>query len=168
MSAIAEVAAAVPAGGTIVEVGSLYGLSSWIWAKNAPSARIVCIDVWKHKPWVNRVRDEFGAPDLSLDAFLHNVRDCPNIQAIRGFSPDCAKDWIDEIDVYFDDATHVNPGLRNNIDFWSQHIRPGGIACGHDYSSRWPDVIHESERLAAVWCTSVSVRGAVWFVTKPR
>lgn len=43
-----DLARAVPPGGVIVEVGSLYGLSAWHMAKHcSPGTRVFCIDPWK-------------------------------------------------------------------------------------------------------------------------
>lgn len=45
---IALLAKLVPTNGKIVEVGSLLGRSSWLWAQNAdPSVTVFCIDPWK-------------------------------------------------------------------------------------------------------------------------
>ena len=45
MHAIELLARLVPENGVIVEVGSLLGCSSWIWANNAhPSVKVFCID----------------------------------------------------------------------------------------------------------------------------
>src|SRR5262249_35118208 len=149
MHAITQLAQRVPEHGIIVEVGSLYGLSSWLWSKNAPStARVVCIDPWKHEHWIDKVRDQFDTVDLSIEAFLENTADCSNIEGIQGYSPDCCKTWSTPIDLYFDDADHRNPGLARNIAFWSQHVKPGGIVAGHDYSGSHRDVIDAAKTLA--------------------
>jgi predicted O-methyltransferase YrrM len=168
MDAIIELAHRVPVNGIIVEVGSLYGLSSWLWAQNAqPSVRVVCLDPWEHRPWMDKVRDKFGAPNLSRDVFLQNVADCPNIEAIQGYSPDCAVDWSTAIDLFFEDADHRNPILHRNISFWSRWVRPGGIAAGHDFSASHPDVVSEVEALAVKWGADVQTRGSVWWVQRP-
>jgi hypothetical protein len=165
--AICILAHSVPENGTVVEVGSLYGFSSWLWSKNTPqTATIYCIDPWIHEPWIDKVRDRFGAPDLSLAAFINNVADCHNIRAIQGYSPDCCASWTREIDGYFDDADHRNPVLTRNIHFWSSFVREGGFCAGHDYSPSHPDVIAEANELAARWGSSVEVKGSVWSVVR--
>lgn len=164
---IIALAQQVPAGGIIVEVGSLYGLSSWLWSKNAhPSVRIVCIDPWKHERWVDKVRDKFATVDLSIEAFRANVADCPNIETIQGYSPDCCTDWNTPIDLYFDDADHRNPVLGRNLDFWSRFVKLGGIVSGHDYSTSHPDVVAEAQKTQARVGGKLSVTGTVWSVKK--
>ena len=163
---ICEIASSVPPGGIIVEVGSLYGLSASLWATGAPASRVVCIDPWKHEPWIDKIKAEFDTVDLSIEAFRANVADYPNIEPIQGYSPACAEGWHEPIDVYFDDADHRNPNLAANISFWAQHVKIGGVACGHDYNDNHSDVVKEAMALAERWGSDLIVYGSVWSVQR--
>ena len=61
----------------------------------------------------------------------------------------------------FIDADHSYGGCLADINAWKKHVRPGGIVCGHDYSTLFQGVkraVHE----AFGW--DVLVEGTVWAV----
>lgn len=165
---LAALAKSVPAGGHIVEVGAFYGRSTTAMARANPAASITSIDTFEDVPWTARYAAQYkDVPRFSLSAFESYTQNLPNVQALAGPSPQVAADWATPIDLYFEDAVHGNPGLKQNIAFWTARLRPGGIACGHDYNRRFPDVKTEVDALAARWNTSVSVVGSLWAVQKP-
>ena len=133
---IEQLARRVPPGGCIVEAGSLYGLSSWTWAKSVdPSVTVFCIDPWQRDQWIidlveTKIAD---CPRFGMEAFSQFTADCPNIVPLRGYSPDDFKDWDRPIDIFFDDALHHNPFFRNSIRYWYTRDEAGGIMAGHDY-----------------------------------
>ncbi|KPP83731.1 MAG: putative O-methyltransferase [Rhodobacteraceae bacterium HLUCCA08] len=162
---LGALARTVPEGGTIVEIGPLYGSSTWVLSKNAhPSVRIVSIDTWEPQDWIPRRLPE--APAFGLDAFRAFVADCPNVEPIQGFSPACVQGWSDRVDLIFDDATHGDPGFSENINFFLPHLREGGIVCGDDFASGWPDIIRVVKKLATDWGTWPEVAGRVWAINK--
>lgn len=163
-----RLAAAVPENGVIVEVGPLFGRSTWTLAKSChPSVTIYAIDTWEPEPWIKRMEKEFDCLPFSQQAFEHYTKDCSNIIPIKGPSPDIVHDWDKPIDAYFEDAVHGNPVLRRNLDFWRPFIKPGGIICGHDYTTRFPDVGREVDRIAQEWRTQSEVIGSMWAMRKP-
>jgi len=133
MEAVAKL---VPRDGVVVEVGSYLGRSSWAWAKSVdPSVTVYCCDPWD------------GYRGSSRELFASHTSDCPNIVALQGYSPQDFRDWDRPIDLYFEDAVHRNPVLRENLDFWTGFLKPGGIVCGHDYLGKFPDVVKEAHAL---------------------
>lgn len=162
IEAVTQLAGMVPPGGTVVDIGSLLGLSASLWCIHSPAARIVCIDPWKYEPWLESFRDANGP--ITKEAFLKNVPD-PRIETIQGYSPACGEGWNSPIDLYWEDGDHINPGCGESIRFWSSHVKPGGIACGHDVHLR--DVRAEAEALAARWGSKLNIFGTVWWVKKP-
>lgn len=161
-SAIIALAPRVPAGGTIVDVGSLVGLTASLWCNYSKAGRIVCIDPWKYEPWLESFRDKYGP--ITKEDFLKNVPD-DRIETIQGLSPACAQHWSDPIDLYWEDGDHNNPGCRDSILFWTQFVKRGGIACGHDY--HLTDVKAEVDALAARWGSKVNLLGTVWSIERP-
>jgi hypothetical protein len=165
-----QLARRAPRNGCIVEVGSLYGLSSWTWAKSAdPSVTVHCIDPWRRDQWIidlveTKIAD---CPPFGMDAFSRFVSDCPNIVAHQGFSPDDFRGWEQPIDIFFDDALHHNPFFRGSIRFWYSKMRPGGIMSGHDYCSTWPDVMNEVNSLAEEVDIVVHRRQWLWWIELP-
>jgi hypothetical protein len=164
-----ELARSVPQNGIIVEVGSLYGLSSWHLSKYcAQGVTVFCIDPWQREKWiVDLVEIPQNAPPFGAEAFSHFTSDCDNIVMVPGYSPDIARGWKLPIDLYVEDAVHANPILRDNLRFWTERVRPCGIVSGHDYTSIWPDVVNEVNSLAAELNSSVSLVDTFWSFRKP-
>jgi hypothetical protein len=164
---LARLARTVPPNGCIVEVGSLFGLSSWTLAKNAhPSVTVYCIDPWVHEPWMRPIEESAGYT-LSLETFRTNVSDVPNIMPLRGYSPRDFAGWQRQIDLIFEDSVHTNPALHQNLTFWTPFVRPGGVICGHDYCDEFPDVKAEVDGLAADLGTRVQVVETLWSLRAP-
>lgn len=166
---IAFLASQVTPNGTIVETGSLLGLSAWHWSKNAhPSVQIYCIDPWERHKWIrDKIETQMNTREFGIDLFKEYVSDCPNITTIQGYSPEVVKDWDAQIDLYFEDSVHRNPTLVQNINFWERFVKPGGIVSGHDYCGQWPDVKVEAQKLAMRYGSALNVSGSVWWVRKP-
>lgn len=146
--ALEALAACIPKNGTMVEIGSYYGRSSWAWAQSVhPSVKVFCIDPWEGKrdpdiPPLNR--------SASLEEFLENVKDCPNIIPIQGYSPTMPWDPSLKPDLVFVDGNHKAPYVNQDLAFWSKQLHPHGILCGHDFNPwKFPDVCE-----AAILCAA--------------
>ena len=159
---LAKLARRVPPNGCIVELGSLFGLSSWVLAKNAhPSVTVYCIDAWVREPWMLPDEEQAGQI-VSIETFRQNVSGLANVVALQGYSPRDFVGWQRAIDLLFDDCVHTNPILHHNLTFWTPLVRTGGWACGHDYSDDFPDVKVEVNELAAHRGTPVDVTVTLW------
>ena len=170
LRAIEEISKTVPRDGIVVEVGSLFGLSSFTWSTSVnPSAKVYCIDPWVREPWIIDLVETqiLHCPTFSFEAFSHFTAGLKNITPIKGYSPEVVQDWSVPIDVYFDDAMHHNPILRTNLRFWLDKIKPGGVICGHDYCEQWPDVIKEAKHIARELGVEIRVVGTVWAIQIP-
>jgi hypothetical protein len=166
---IEELARRVPSGGSIVETGPLYGLSSFTWATSVkPGVVIYCIDPWIRDPWIIELEKQIpNCPTFSLSAFKYYTRSCANIVPIVGYSPADVRGWGKLVDLFFDDSVHENPFFGRNLRFWVRKMRPGGIMCGHDYCLEWPDVIAEVNRLADEIEMPVHTRERLWWIELP-
>lgn len=162
-------AKSVPENGVIVEIGPLFGSSTWVLAKNAhPSVRVFSIDTWEPAEWIDKVEAKYkNCKPFSKEAFLHYTRDCPNVTAIQGWSPEVVKDWDLPIDLFFDDATHGDPGFSENVNFFLPFVKDGSVLCGDDYSSGWPDIVRVVDELGNRWGVHPEVSGRVWAMRKP-
>ena len=164
---LARLARTVPPNGCIVEIGSLFGLSSWTLAKNAHSTvTVYCIDPWVRQPWMLPIEESAGQT-LSFETFRTNTSGIRNIIPLRGYSPRDFAGWQRQIDLIFEDSVHTNPLLHQNLTFWTRFLRPGGIICGHDYCDEFPDVKAEADRLAASLGERPEVRGTLWSLRVP-
>jgi hypothetical protein len=170
LRAVEAIARRVPKHGRIVEAGSLYGRSSYVWASSAdPTVSVYCIDPWVREQWViDLVESQVpGCPPFSMAAFQKFTRHCSNIIPMQGRSPQDCRNWQLPIDVFFDDALHHNPFLQRNLAFWRKFVRPGGFICGHDYCNEWPDVVIEADALANSFNVSLNVRQWFWWIQVP-
>lgn len=148
LRAIEAVASLVPENGCVVEVGSLFGRSSWAWAKSVkPGVTVHCIDPWEGNEGVRAMERSHGIR-YGLEQFRAYTADCPNIRALQAYSPDGVQDWDRLVDLYYEDAVHTDPLLSANIDFWMSKLTANGIVCGDDYRPRFPDVRAAAERVA--------------------
>lgn len=125
---IERLAAEIPANGLIVEIGCLYGRSTYAWAKSCdPSVKVLVIDPF----YEEHQRDKFDA----------NIAGIENIEVIDGKAPDKMIYPGHMIDLLFIDATHYNPNDMDIIEYFLPFIKPGGILSGHDYYETFPDVV---------------------------
>lgn len=148
LKAIELVASLVPARGHVVEVGSLFGRTSWAWAKSVdPSVTVHCIDPWKKSSGVRSMEKRHGI-EYGLEQFKAYLADCANVEPHQGYSPRDFTDWDLPVDLYYEDAVHTDPVLSRNLDFWSSKASASSILCGDDYRPRFPDVRAGAQRLA--------------------
>lgn len=148
LQAIEVVASLVPENGCVVEVGSLFGRSSWAWAKSVKRGVTVhCIDPWEGNEGVRAMERSHGVR-YGLEQFRAYTADCPNIRALQAYSPTGVQDWDRPVDLYYEDAVHTDPLLSANINFWASKLTASGIICGDDYRPRFPDVRAAAERVA--------------------
>jgi len=163
---IMDIAEKVPEGGIIVEVGALYGLTTWHMSVSCKAGvTIFAIDPWAREQWItNLVERPQAAPPFSFESFQAYTKDCYNIVPIRGHSPDIARGWGIKIDCYVEDSVHTNPTLSRNIAFWRSFIKPGGIICGHDYEPQWPDVMTEVDNLARHEGKEIKIVDSLWSI----
>lgn len=184
LKVIEDLATRVRQNGTIVEVGSFCGRSSWCWAKTVhPSVTVHCLDIWDiaqhpyHPPVCGHPDSDpakYGAALTPAEArgtfenFCRNTAGCPNIASHRGASPDDFLDWPREsADLVFLDGLHHNPGFHRDLWFWWERLRPGGIYCGDDYMRSHPDVIYTVRDMTAHCAIDFAVRGRIWIMQKP-
>ncbi len=187
LKTLEQLARAVPPYGTMLEIGSFCGRSSWCWAKSVhPSVTVKCIDIWDpsehpyHPPAKigsdseESVSQDFGAADNldqvvgSLENFKHFTQDCPNIEAIRGHSPYDFGSWTEKsLDLIYLDGVHHNPIFHDDLYFWYWRLVPGGIFCGDDFARTHPDVIWTVHDFSKLYGLNFTVHGRTWIMQKP-
>lgn len=165
---ITILASKVPAGGSIVEVGSWLGMSTWAWAASAPQATVYAIDTWE---WMPKSYAGPGAPvDLTadpFDLFRQNVGQLPNIVPLRRQSS--GGDWEHgPADIVFIDAMHQDPWVSNDVLYWEKRVRPSGLICGDDYAEMFPAVKGAAAACAARLGSKLETPGRkFWLVRVP-
>lgn len=165
---IAELAQSLPENSTIVELGSLFGKSSVHWAKNADdSVKIYCVDPWKKENWIKPLEKKFNTT-FSIDTFWKNIDNSSNVIALQAYSPQDFTDWNIPVDIYFDDSVHKNPTFKENLYFWLDRMKPGGVICGHDYEPRFPDIVEEVNLLAEKLSLPLEIVDSIWIIRLPK
>jgi SAM-dependent methyltransferase len=180
-----RLARTIPAGGAMVEVGPFCGRSSWCWSKSvAPDVSITCIDIWDpvEHPYSPPAKtdagamsgEDFGRTERergdwgTRENFDHYTRDCANITAVKGRSPDDFLDWpMDSLDLVFLDGVHHNPVFQADVTHWYPRVRPGGILCGDDCARTHPDVLWTVDDLCKAWGIPFTVERRIWMLRRP-
>lgn len=171
LCAIEALAAQVPSGGLVVEAGSFVGRSTYAWCKSvAPGVEVVAIDTFDWLP-------EFGAhgmdgepyamPGDAAALFDHYTQDCDNLRKIVGLFP-AAYPAACKSDIAFIDASHEFPWVAFDIGYCLATVKPGGLLCGDDYSSSFPDVVCSVDSAAKMLNRKVERLGSkIWALRMP-
>ena len=123
---------------TVLEIGSLFGLSAVWFAKRVE--HVTCIDRWlEDAPEAsanNQVRTlrELGVPLDFYQVFLANIARegvSDKVSTIRGRSNECA-DWAPVADLVYIDADHSYAGCLSDIRLYTP--KAAKIICGDDYN----------------------------------
>lgn len=124
-------AAAVPAGGTVVEIGSHHGRSTVVLASAlAPDARVVAVDPFP-SDW------RYGSDDTER-AFRSNLADSgvsSQVEVRVATSRQTRQHWSGPVHLVYVDGKHDYWTCRDDLR-WADHVVPGGALLVHDaYSS---------------------------------
>jgi SAM-dependent methyltransferase len=204
--AIDWIARRLPKNSLVVEVGSFVGASAAIWANANSEIHVKAVDLYDQEKWAGIANSDPAQYESTVDAFLpiaklaqeflqgpitvENVRSkythYKNLEFLQGASPDeFVQSAINDIDVYFEDSNHSNPGLAKNIEFWCSRVKPGGLVMLHDYSPylpmefsdmtttvrsgahKFPDVEHEVNKLIAQGYTIKGTVRSLVILQKP-
>ena len=183
--ALKALAYQIPAGGQCVEIGSFCGGSAKLILDNAPDdIFLTCFDhSWLDPDVPGAYINAFSDRDLEegLEAFLDqwNFKQYPNtwdfaseylrfnsnVKLVPSRSPYDVK-WNTPVDFVFEDSSHKNPQLKDNLQFWWPKVKPGGVLAGHDYNPNYPDIIREVLNFARN-AIEVHIIGTLWWVVKP-
>lgn len=147
-----EAAAAVPAGGTIVEIGSFRGRSTIVLALGATGpVDLVAID-----PHAGNDRGPQELRGFEAEAeddhrvFLANLEGAGvagAVRPVRRFSGEAHGDVHGPVDLLWIDGAHRFGPARADIRDWGRRVRPGGAMLVHD---SWSSIGVTLALLAAV------------------
>jgi hypothetical protein len=157
------IAKKLPKNSQVIEIGTYLGVSAAIMAYSNPNINITSIDSYA---WVdyNNFFDKKKEKQFLNENAPHNIEHIKtrwnkfkNLQFIKANSPyDFADTQWPEIDLYFEDGSHIDPHVINNTTYWSKQVKKGGLIMIHDYRPnlnesytypkknnppfKWPDV----------------------------
>lgn len=180
VDALISLMSLLPTDAIAVEAGSRFGGSAKIMLDNAASIkRLYCMDPdWAdpNSPWIHSDpsisqsftdRWKLREHDTCFSYAASLLGSYPNVRLLALGSPYEIAWWQEPIDFLFEDATHSNPQMNDNLNFWLPRVKSGGIIAGHDYNTAWPDVIREADGLAARLGAELQVRSTIWWLIKP-
>lgn len=124
-----ELAHALPAGRSIVEIGSHQGRSTILLAAGAATGvELLAVDPFDDPRW--------GGGGESLKAFERNVRAAgveDRVVTFRGTSGEAGRSWSGApIGLLFVDGAHDLESVLLDIDVWEPHLATDGAVCFHD------------------------------------
>jgi len=137
-------AADVPDGEIIVEVGSWLGKSAAYLARElqlrGKTNKLFCVDTWAGDDSLKAQVAEMGGPDEVFATFLRNMRPLVGrVMPIHMSSVEAAAQFDNEsIAAVFIDADHTYDAVMEDLQSWFPKVRPGGMIFGHDYVPTHP------------------------------
>jgi predicted O-methyltransferase YrrM len=101
--------------GSVVEVGSLHGRSSYALGLDCPG-EVYCIDPWNDAGW---------------KSWSASLAPLTNVHGIREPSPQAGVHVPDPVDMVFIDGAHDYDSVVADITYWRSRCQV--LLCGHDY-----------------------------------
>lgn len=125
--ALHAAAAAVPAGGTVVEIGSHHGRSTVVLASGlAEGARLVAID-----PFGPDWRYGADGTEAACRATLAAAGVTERVDVRVATSAAVRAGWQGPVDLLYVDGAHDHASCRDDLR-WAEHVPPGGTVLVHD------------------------------------
>lgn len=115
-------------GYTIVEVGTLFGLTARELARQVVGGRVIAVDNFSWNP--------FGLPPAIHEAFARRILRGSSVELINCSSADWRKQVTGRIDMVFFDASHRYEDVKAECLWAKEHGIPN--VCGHDYGNPNP------------------------------
>lgn len=175
--AVRHLAKSLDPDSVVVEIGSCLGGSAKLMMdSNNTIRKLYCLDEgWKTGlstglPMMDLLREpwQLDRYPTTYEFAKHYLSTDPRIQMIPCDSPYEVQWWSEMVDMVYEDSSHNNPQLRDNLQFWYQWLKPGGLYAGHDYGPNYPEVLAEVNALAERTGGDLHVHGAVWWMLKPK
>lgn len=115
-------------GMTVVEVGTLFGLTARELARYVVGGRVVAVDNFSWNP--------FGLPPSVHEAFTRRILRGTGVELVNCSSEDWRKQLTGRIDMIFFDASHRYEDVKVEC-IWAKERGIPNI-CGHDYGNPNP------------------------------
>lgn len=133
---LADLAASVPPGLAIVEIGAYLGKSTAYLATGSVLGRgapVFSLDPWNLAGNAGG-RFGFNAPDVLKRylAQLESVGLLERVTPIRTFARDMARHWVRRIGLLYVDGSHTKADVREDWDLWSPFLVRGAVVAFDD------------------------------------
>jgi hypothetical protein len=173
--AISKICEMLPSNGKLVEVGSFLGKSAVEFSKNFTSMHkdytIVCIDSFNSPVQILNqllIDADFTVPSgvsTNLDMFTHYTQKYDNIFPVSGFFNEKFV-FPEMVEAVFEDSTHTQEYLSYALPFWWDHIKPGGILSGHDYTDEVRTAVDIFAALNRLKVNTFENGSSIWYIKK--
>src|SRR5256714_14837150 len=134
-------AAAAPADGAIVEIGSFKGRSTvglaYV-ARRYGLGSVVAIDPHTSPSTTD---PDLGSGSSSYDDFQDTLRRADVADAVdcrRAVSQEVARDWSGPIRLLWIDGDHLYEAVKRDLALFRPYLAPGAIVAMHDVLGTWP------------------------------
>lgn len=165
--AIYNLVKSLPQNSVIIDIGTAWGGTTRFMSEFSPQSKIITCDPYLDEGWTNYWSDRFKR-EYSYTATRDYLKDLNNIELLHGKSPELFTSWTDEIDMVFEDGSHMYQPLKENLEFWNTFLKPGGVFAGHDYNENFPDVVRAITEFREKYfpTSKLYIVGNVWFFYK--
>jgi len=155
-----RLAAALPAGAKVVEIGSYLGASTCFLAAGvaAGNGKVIAIDLWNNETIPDDSRDTFADFERNIAGVAHLVK------IVRKNTNDLTPADVEApVDLAFIDADHSYEATRHDAEFIAPLMGPAGVIAFHD-STTFPGVGRTVGELLATgeWCLGGHVESLTW------
>jgi predicted O-methyltransferase YrrM len=120
---------------TGAEIGTEAGKYAQVLCQAIPGLKLYCIDPWLDYDDGGGYKD--SVTQAKFNQYLQETKtrltqfDC---EIIRDFSMNAVKKFEDNsLDFVYIDGNHRLDYVVNDLVWWTEKVRPGGIVAGHDY-----------------------------------
>jgi len=159
-----RLAAQVPAGQTIVELGAYKGrTTAWLalGASEGDGATVVSVD-----PWDLRADDDWPAGYAQVEpayatgvysqsgtftAYRDHLRACGalmRVWTVRGFAAEVGHGWQGQpVGLLWHDAEHTADAVADDLTAWLPHLAPGAVVALHDAGNPLMGVMAGAKRV---------------------
>jgi hypothetical protein len=127
----------------MAEIGVWTGAGTQVFAKYFD--KVYAVDPWSSdQPEIASEYDMKQVEIIFDGRFIGNVK----VIKVKQPSPGAAARYKDgSFDMIYIDAIHGYEGVKADIKAWLPKVKKGGYLCGHDYSRKFPGVIHAVDEL---------------------
>lgn len=164
LEVIGRFASEVPEDGHILELGALFGRSTYTLGHNKKeSVKLTTIDIWPTLLMENHIVENYhdgtaGEEEFSLvknrikqnperlegedfyELWQEYNKDIPNLHGIRAFT-NLYNVPFPMVDIIFHDAGHSYEDVYNDLVHWFPKLKHNGVVIIDDYEGQFPGVI---------------------------
>ncbi len=142
------------------EIGVERGVYSEIIADKMPGVELCSIDSWRAYDGYREHVTQEKLHEIYVDA-VRRLKGKSKI--LVNFSMDAVNDFYDEtLDFVYIDSNHGFLHVAQDIHFWSQKVKRGGIVAGHDFKRHKGNYTNHVKDVVQAWTYSHGINP--WFV----